>query len=236
MTRSIDFKDWLASAEVERRRVSAVEAAFAEPYRRERARDVEEADFLRRRGTAESLTGPSSDDAARRAFAAPRRSGFFGEIDLALLDPADRDDRRLLIEAEHSELADALEYDEEVVTVDGEEINPRLHVTVHEIIAEQLWQNDPPEAWTTAKRLLEAGYERHEIFHMLGSALVPQIWRAVAEGKPSSSEEYLEALAALPGPWEPAHGGRAEPARSRHKLAVKARKAARKARKRNRKR
>jgi hypothetical protein len=66
-------------------------------------------DFLRRLGTPEDLIGPSSDEAARRAFAAPRRSGALGEIDLALLDPAARDDRRLLIEAEHPALAEALE-------------------------------------------------------------------------------------------------------------------------------
>ena len=126
------------------------------------------------RGTPARLIGPSSDDMSRRAFAAPPGSGFFRKLDLSLLDPADRDERRLLIEAEHPELADTLELDEDVVVVDGEEIDPRLHLTIHEIVAEQLWENDPPEVWETARRLSEAGYERHEIFHMLGSALVPR--------------------------------------------------------------
>jgi hypothetical protein len=122
------------------------------------------------------------------------------------------------------------------VTVVGVQIDPGLHFTLHEVIAEQLWRNDPPETWTTAKRLLAAGYERHEIFHMLGSALVPQLWHVLAEGKQNSSEEYLEALAGLPESWETARGEQRRPARSRHKLAAKARKAARNARKRNRNR
>src|SRR5712691_10776059 len=176
MARTIDFRDWLVDAEAQRERVSAVEASFAEPYRRERPRDPEEAGFLRRRGTPERLIGPSSDDASRRAFAAPSGSGFFRKLDLSLLDPEDPDERRLLIEAEHPELEDALAWDEELAVVGGEEVDPRLHLTIHEIVAEQLWENDPPEAWQTAQRLLDAGYERHEIFHMLGSALVPQLW------------------------------------------------------------
>jgi hypothetical protein len=236
VTRTVDIEDWLASMEVEQARVRAVEAAFAEPYRRERPRSAKEAQFLRRRGTPEGRIGPSSDEADRRAFTTPPRSGLYGEIDLALLDPDDRDSRRILLEAEHSDLIAAIERDEQVVTVAGEKIDPRLHLTLHEIITEQLWQNDPPEAWQTAKRLLSAGYDRHEIFHMLGSALVPQLWRALSEGERASNEEYLDALADLPGSWEGARRKGRDAMTSRLELAKKARKAARKVRKRNRKR
>jgi hypothetical protein len=41
------------------------------------------------------------DDEARRAFAVPPASGEFDGIDLALLDPSDPDERRMLIIAEH---------------------------------------------------------------------------------------------------------------------------------------
>jgi hypothetical protein len=236
VTRTIDFDDWLASAEAERARVRTVEAAFAEPYRRERPRDAEGSELLRQRGTPEHLIGPPSDEAARRAFAVPRASGMFRKVDLGLLDPADRDDRRILIEAEHPEFAEALERDDELVFVGAEEVNPRLHLTLHEIIVGQLWEDDPPEAWHTAKRLLAAGYERHEILHMLGSALVPQLWRAVAKGETTSSEGYVNALSRLPRSWEDTRAERSVGHVSSHKLAAKARKAARRARKRNRKR
>jgi hypothetical protein len=43
-------------------------------------------------------------------------------------------------------------------------VNPVLHIAMHEIVANQLWANDPPEMWETAVRLLDAGYERHEVF------------------------------------------------------------------------
>jgi hypothetical protein len=49
------------------------------------------------------------------------------------------------------------------------------------VLAKQLWENDPPEVWRTARRLLDAGYERHEILHMLGSALMPGLWALLHE-------------------------------------------------------
>jgi hypothetical protein len=147
------------------------------------------------------VAGPFADDTEeRRRFAAPSAHGVFDDVDLSLLDPADPDQRRFLIRAEHLELAGALEREDDEVGVD--EVNPRLHLTIHEIIATQLWDNDPPEVWQTAKRLIAAGYERHEILHMLGSALTSEIWHVLSERRPDGNDRYLHALAALPGSWE----------------------------------
>jgi hypothetical protein len=146
------------------------------------------------------VAGTSANDTeARRRFAAPPAHGVFDDVDLALLDPADPDERSFLIRAEHPELAGALEREDDEVDVD--EVNPRLHLTIHEVIATQLWENDPPEAWQTAKRLIAAGYERHEILHMLGSALSAGIWNVLSERRPAG-RVYLRALAALPASWE----------------------------------
>ncbi|MGP8208801.1 MAG: hypothetical protein ACLQVK_22575 [Acidimicrobiales bacterium] len=46
---------------------------------------------------------------ARKAFACPSASGTLDDIDLALLDRDDEDQRRILIEAEHPELKEALD-------------------------------------------------------------------------------------------------------------------------------
>src|SRR6266540_4041969 len=56
-----------------------------------------------------------SDNDRRRRFACPPRRGTFDEIDLSLLDPADPDDRRMLILAEHPEHAEAIERGEDEV-------------------------------------------------------------------------------------------------------------------------
>lgn len=103
----------------------------------------------------------------RRAFACPPATGHHGDLVLDHLDPDDEDDRRVLIEAEHPEYAAALEDDREVIGPDGSTMQPRLHIAVHEVVANRLWADDPPELWQTAKRLSAAGYDRHEVLHML---------------------------------------------------------------------
>jgi hypothetical protein len=52
------FTDWLKRRPAGRERVARIEAAFVEPYRRERPRDPEKARLLRERGTPEHLIGP----------------------------------------------------------------------------------------------------------------------------------------------------------------------------------
>ncbi|MUN35921.1 hypothetical protein [Actinomadura litoris] len=94
------------------------------------------------------------DALPRRAFALPflsgvhRQTGRHGSIDLSTLDPADPDDRRILLEFEHP-------------GADTE------HLDAHERLAERLWNGDPPQLWDTAQALLDVGYERHEILHRL---------------------------------------------------------------------
>ena len=146
------------------------------------------------------------DTKERLDFACPPGHGFFDEFELELLHPADPDERRVLILADHPELAEAIEDEQEEIVVGGESINPRLHITIHEIVAGQLWADDPPEVWQTARRLLDAGYERHEIFHMIGSALTSGIWTLLHEQKPADTSRYLRALEALPASWEAMRG------------------------------
>ena len=75
---------------------------------------------------------------------------------------------------------------------------------MHEIVAERLWADDPPEAWPTAQRLSALGYDRHEVLHMLMSVLSDELYRAVqgSASGPQDPDQAAVALAALPGSWE----------------------------------
>jgi hypothetical protein len=151
------------------------------------------------------------------------------------LDPADPDERALLIRAAHPEL----DTEPETVFVDGREMNPRLHLTIHEIVATQLADGQPPEVWTTAQRLRKLGYGRHEILHMLGAAMTPQLWAALHDEREYDPDEHRAALDALPESWERERpGGPAPPAaRAAHAVeAKKRRKAERAARRRQQRR
>ncbi len=144
----------------------------------------------------------TEDHAVRRDWAAPHRTGTVGGVDLRYLDRDDPDDRRYLIEAEHPELAQALEEDLDEIVLDGEPMSPRLHILVHEVVTNQLCDNDPPEAWSTAMRLSAAGYDRHEIIHMLGSVVSTELWEVLSAKRPADRERMIRALEALPESWE----------------------------------
>jgi hypothetical protein len=176
-----------------------------------------------------------SDRERRLAFAIPAIEQDSDDIDTSLLDPADPDERALLIRAAHPEL----DTDQETMVLGGREINPRLHLMLHEIVANQLADDDPPEVWATAQRLRKHGYGRHEILHMLGAAMAGQIWDVLHNQREYDADEHRAALAALPESWEPRRpGGPAPPAaRAAHAAEVKRRrKAERAARKRQRRR
>jgi hypothetical protein len=128
----------------------------------------------------------------RRMFAMPYLGATIGGEEFPVLDPADPDERGLLIQGEHPEyhavLADTLSEAE----IDG--VNPRLHVAIHEIIANQLWDGDPPEVWRAARRLRDRGMDRHDILHALMSVQVELMHPVLVDKTPFDIDAYRQAL------------------------------------------
>jgi hypothetical protein len=185
------------------------------------------------------LARPSADDAERLAFAIPPIDEPPDGIDPNLLDPADPDDRALLLRAAHPEVDAAISDGRETVVVDGQEINPRLHLAIHEVVANQLITGDPPEVWETARRLRRLGYDRHEMLHMLGGAMSGELVQALQGRRGYDRAAHVAALDALPDSWERERSGGSAPPASRPAHADQAkerRRAARAARRRNRRR
>ncbi len=122
-------------------------------------------------------------EAARRRFVAD--PDVLGALGLTFEHLSDRDVRSVVIRHEHPEFEQALkEGRREIEGVDGS-MNLRLHLAMHEIVAAQLWDDSPPEVWDTAARLWDAGYERHEILHMLGRLVSDQVWEARHDERPT---------------------------------------------------
>jgi hypothetical protein len=72
------------------------------------------------------------------------------------------------------------------------------------IVANQILDDDPPEVWRAAARLLKTGLRRHDVMDQLVIALRPLIMAALA-GEPFSvehysEENYIQALDRLPLP------------------------------------
>jgi hypothetical protein len=152
----------------------------------------------------------AQDAVDRRVFTMPYLGTRIGDEDYPDLDPGDPDERRLLIEGEHPEYHDALDDPFFEGEVDG--VRPRLHCAIHEVVANQLWDDDPPEAWQAARRLRAAGEDRHEILHRLGELVVQHLHGALTSGQRVDVASYRRALDAL-GAHEgqrPSTAGRAE--------------------------
>jgi hypothetical protein len=135
----------------------------------------------------------------RRSFVMPFFGTRIGDDDYPHLDASDPDERALLIQGEHPEYHAALA-DPDSTTVEG--VDPRLHLTVHEIVANQLWDDDPPEAWLAAERLLAAGEERHDILHAIGEVVARHLHGSLTGQGSFDLEAYLadlRRLGAVPG-------------------------------------
>ena len=92
------------------------------------------------------------------------------------LDPADEDERAELIRLAHPELASAIDAGQDVVIVDDEAVNPRLHLIMHEVVAARLLHEDSPEDWVAFDALLAQGIDPHEAQHAVGRRLVEEMF------------------------------------------------------------
>ena len=101
-----------------------------------------------------------------------------------------------------SEFAEALDSGLDEIVVAGQVMNPHLHLTIHEVVANQVWEGDPPEVTETARRLDRSGYDRHEVFHMIGSVMSEEMWLVMRHHQQADLGQIKRKLAALPGSWE----------------------------------
>lgn len=171
------------------------------------------------------------DEGDRRRFVADPDA--LAALGFKLEQLSDPDVRSVVIRHEHPEFEEALKEGRREIEGSDGPMNPRLHLTMHEVVATQLWDDSPPEVCDTAVRLRDAGYERHEILHMLARPVSEQIWGALHDERPYDHQRHVAALKALPGAWERERTART--AARRHDDARKqARRAARAARQRNR--
>ena len=143
-------------------------------------------------------------DAIGQGRQAELRIGNYHVLDKSIMSESAADSLKhelSQIEAEHPEMRRALE-DGDDMHVGSEVMNPRLHIAMHEIVANQIWDDDPPEMWQTAQRLTAAGHPRHDVLHMLASVVSDQVWGTLTQGSPFDIERMRLELAALPEGWE----------------------------------
>ncbi|WP_328325983.1 DUF1841 family protein [Kribbella sp. NBC_00382] len=143
-------------------------------------------------GFSEADIDDLQDAVERRMFAMPYVGTRIGDDEFPELDPDDPNERGILIKGEHPAYHDALvdpDFDGEI---DG--VSPRRHLLMHEIVANQLWDNELPEVWQTARRLLALGHDRHNILHALGEVSMRQLQASLTEQRLFDREQYCADL------------------------------------------
>jgi signal transduction histidine kinase len=82
---------------------------------------------------------------------------------------------RIQVPVPRAELAAAIDAGKEVVVIGGEAVNPRLHLLMHQVVADRLLHDDPPEDWLAFDALLERGIDAHEAQHAVGRQFVEEM-------------------------------------------------------------
>jgi hypothetical protein len=76
-----------------------------------------------------------------------------------------------------------------------------MHLTIHEVIANQIWDCDPPIAWQTVERLTGLGHNRREVLHLLTGVVSAEIPKSLEDRGPHDPVGCAEALSARPESW-----------------------------------
>jgi hypothetical protein len=74
---------------------------------------------------------------------------------------------------------------------------------MHQVVANQLLADDPPETWRTVQRLAGLGYDWHNIMHMIASLITEDVYWALKEHRQPDPAAYARRLSGLPGDWPP---------------------------------
>jgi hypothetical protein len=79
-----------------------------------------------------------------------------------------------------------------------------LQLLVHEVLANQILDDDPPEVWEAVLRMQAEGTDREGILGQLALVLLPVMHDAIGSEEPWDPDAYVGALGSLPlpGPYE----------------------------------
>ena len=69
-----------------------------------------------------------------------------------------------------------------------------LLVAAHTTIVDQLWDNEPPEVWQAAQRLLRKGLDRPQVLEELARVLEARLETGEDDGLEFDIDDYCRAL------------------------------------------
>lgn len=77
------------------------------------------------------------------------------------------------------------------------EVNPFIHQVIHEIVENQIKENNPPETRITFERLMNSGYDRHDVIHKIGTVVMEEVYEVMKQKKPYNEKRFVARLKQL---------------------------------------
>jgi len=74
---------------------------------------------------------------------------------------------------------------------------PVVHVLIHQIVENQITDQNPPETAETLDQLMQQGFNRHEAVHKIGEVMVGDMTDMVQSNRNFDSQRYVQSLRQL---------------------------------------
>ena len=72
-----------------------------------------------------------------------------------------------------------------------DEINPFMHITIHQIVETQIRTEKPPEVERVFQGLKDKGQDRHDAIHAIGAIFVEYLFDVLKNGNEFDQEKYV---------------------------------------------
>lgn len=76
------------------------------------------------------------------------------------------------------------------------EVNPFLHISLHQMVEDQIASTAPLETGLFYETMENQGYSHHEIVHLISLILIRITWDALLKQKPFDESQYRQILKA----------------------------------------
>lgn len=98
---------------------------------------------------------------------------------------------------EYKRMIDEGNLPDEIVDEEGNAMSPRAHLAMHQIVERQLASNKPRGVVDIERRLLALGVSRHDVRHIIATAMSDEMWHVMKGHRPFDERRYLNELQRL---------------------------------------
>ena len=82
-----------------------------------------------------------------------------------------------------------------------DKITKRLATVIDAVVDQQIAEKNPPETLETYERLLDEGFEKKEVYQLIGKIVSCETSEMIVNGQEFNMDRYVAALQALPAPF-----------------------------------